>query len=367
MSWSISAAESCGGSVACSTLIALTSAPPLGFLPIPTSDELDGLRTVNPATTTSFLLESQLCDERGCGADSDGAVVTVALGGGSAPSFVFKGFCAGATEAYTPIDLRNELSACLEVVRICASESNEGEIRIDQEGGDHAKLVPGECTRSFFTGPGTLLTASISRLFEPAPSGGYCGGLRSGGDPPDIGITVEVSCNASLEGCGLGSATEALLSEPDDGSDADEPVTFCNLELTCGDGTCAEFCEDSANCSADCAVSLVPQALCGDGILEAGEACEVDSHCATGYFCGDAASNAPCGCLPLSSPDNPATGEWGACGSCDSCGFAAAECVLDPNGACVWDPQTCGSQTAVCGNGKCESGENPNNCDSDCK
>lgn len=32
---------------------------------------------------------------------------------------------------------------------------------------------------------------------------------------------------------------------------------------------------------------------------------------------------------------------WGACGSCDTCGHPANECVTSPEGACLWDPTTC--------------------------
>lgn len=35
------------------------------------------------------------------------------------------------------------------------------------------------------------------------------------------------------------------------------------------------------------------------------------------------------------------SGTWGACGSCATCGYSANECVLAPDGACVWDPATC--------------------------
>ncbi len=40
-------------------------------------------------------------------------------------------------------------------------------------------------------------------------------------------------------------------------------------------------------------------------------------------------------------PDVP-PGSWGPCGSCDTCGHPASECVLSPEGVCLWDPATCG-------------------------
>ena len=36
-----------------------------------------------------------------------------------------------------------------------------------------------------------------------------------------------------------------------------------------------------------------------------------------------------------------ANGTWGACGSCDTCGHPAAQCVTAPDGQCVWDPTRC--------------------------
>ncbi|GEM_PF-1257223 len=36
-------------------------------------------------------------------------------------------------------------------------------------------------------------------------------------------------------------------------------------------------------------------------------------------------------------------GSWLPCGSCDSCGHPASECVTSPDGECLWDPDTCGN------------------------
>lgn len=38
-------------------------------------------------------------------------------------------------------------------------------------------------------------------------------------------------------------------------------------------------------------------------------------------------------------------GTWGPCGSCSTCGHPASECVTSPDGACLWDPATCGAPT----------------------
>ena len=43
-------------------------------------------------------------------------------------------------------------------------------------------------------------------------------------------------------------------------------------------------------------------------------------------------------------PEEPPSGGWGPCGSCDTCGFPAEECVTSPEGTCLWDPTTCRGQ-----------------------
>lgn len=40
-------------------------------------------------------------------------------------------------------------------------------------------------------------------------------------------------------------------------------------------------------------------------------------------------------------PDEPPPGQWLPCGSCDTCGHPASECVTSPEGLCLWDPTTC--------------------------
>lgn len=49
---------------------------------------------------------------------------------------------------------------------------------------------------------------------------------------------------------------------------------------------------------------------------------------------------------PLPSP-SPPPANWGACGSCNSCG-KNNECRLDPTGACIWDPGGCGLYVPGC-------------------
>jgi len=46
--------------------------------------------------------------------------------------------------------------------------------------------------------------------------------------------------------------------------------------------------------------------------------------------------------IPDPGDDEP-PGGWQPCGSCDSCGQPASECVTSPEGVCLWDPATCQS------------------------
>ncbi len=47
----------------------------------------------------------------------------------------------------------------------------------------------------------------------------------------------------------------------------------------------------------------------------------------------------------LPPPARVTPGGWGPCGSCDTCGGPASECVTSPDGTCLWDPKTCAPQT----------------------
>lgn len=92
--------------------------------------------------------------------------------------------------------------------------------------------------------------------------------------------------------------------------------------------------------------------------------------------------NIPPGEIPPIIPGGPPPvivtpgGGWGPCGSCDTCGGPASECVLAPDGACLWDPATCAPPTTGecytlttqvilgirCGDASIEFGQSPN-CD----
>lgn len=58
-------------------------------------------------------------------------------------------------------------------------------------------------------------------------------------------------------------------------------------------------------------------------------------------------SQVPAGEIPPIIPEEEepqGPGTWLPCGSCDSCGHPANECLTSPEGACLWDPTTCAQQ-----------------------
>lgn len=57
--------------------------------------------------------------------------------------------------------------------------------------------------------------------------------------------------------------------------------------------------------------------------------------------CGALAQGTPPPLIP-GGGNTPGDGGWQSCGSCNTCGHPANECVTAPDGQCLWDPNTCG-------------------------
>jgi len=55
--------------------------------------------------------------------------------------------------------------------------------------------------------------------------------------------------------------------------------------------------------------------------------------------CSQVAIATPPPLIPGSTPPPP--GQWQGCGSCQTCGYPADQCVTSPDGQCLWDPATC--------------------------
>ena len=116
--------------------------------------------------------------------------------GPTALPFTFAGDCAGAMPTWTGVDLKDQLSGCLEVLDV-RNTSGESIELTDAESGRRATLAPGDATE-VFNGRGADLTGRISGYVAPP---GLCGAERTAGGPPSFGILVRVQCNRDLPTC----------------------------------------------------------------------------------------------------------------------------------------------------------------------
>ncbi|NUM25696.1 MAG: carboxypeptidase regulatory-like domain-containing protein [Candidatus Buchananbacteria bacterium] len=128
-------------------------------------------------------------------------------------------------------------------------------------------------------------------------------------------------------------------------------ATVSGTSVSCGNGVAeaGEACDGTddadscynGSCNSDCTCPV-----CGDNAIEAGEECEADSDCASGEFCNDS-----CGCQVVGPSCIPVatTCSYGACVAGTKSGFCT-------NGCSSWPV----SQPCVvpgCGNGVIEAGE----------
>lgn len=119
----------------------------------------------------------------------------------------------------------------------------------------------------------------------------------------------------------------------------------------CGNETC-ESGENSSNCPQDC-----PGACCGNGRCETGETCSsCPQDCGRCPYCGDGICQSNESCSTCSQD----------CGRCPYCGDGICQSWNPWYESCSSCPRDCGSCGPVCGNGWCETGENPCTCPRDC-
>ncbi|MEM7158989.1 MAG: hypothetical protein AAF799_39490 [Myxococcota bacterium] len=147
------------------------------------------------------------------------------------------------------------------------------------------------------------------------------------------------------------------------------PEEFCDGDEYRGEGTCRsyDFVRGALSCDESCRVStencesgLPPgtDPVCGNGILEPGEECDIDPP--TGGDCedldlgmGDTTCSAFCTIDTSNCNDSgssPICGD-GQCSATESCGGC---------------PEDCGSCTDICGDGQCTAGESCELCPFDC-
>lgn len=190
-------------------------------------------------------------------------------------------------------------------------------------------------------------------------------------DADESGLTCPADCTPdqyfapvmnALCGNGTCDITESTLTCPADCVSADQVIPAPDGDAgAAGDGARCVLTAEGANMRTgpDTAFPIV-------GRLTPGMALYATGISADGlwYASRDAGetvwvavwvvvATGPCNALRVvEAPPLPAAGptpvwqagQWGPCGSCDSCGHPANECMLNPDGQCVWNPTTCGAQ-----------------------
>lgn len=171
----------------------------------------------------------------------------------------------------------------------------------------------------------------------------------------------------------------------------DAPEQCDGSDLGGADCVASGFVSGTLACNASCVLdtSGCLSAMCGDGMLAEGEACD----CAGGACAPGQLGNVTCTALPAPSGGNYSGGTLGctaacafdqsactACGdgviavgeACDGADLAGQSCAtqgfdagsLSCSAMCTFSTAAC--VTYVCGNGACDPGEDSCSCPSDC-
>lgn len=148
------------------------------------------------------------------------------------------------------------------------------------------------------------------------------------------------SCSGSVDCC------TSTISEPEPG--CNPLLGPCEIIVTCSSIETAPCTYSSFSCVDQCAdfgaggyvyggsCATPPPPTCPSGTIPCFPQC--GSCMPNTKTCTEWGADS-CG----SGGGPPPTGTWGSCGSCGSCPPGpASQCVTTPEGACVWDPGTCG-------------------------
>ncbi len=213
--------------------------------------------------------------------------------------------------------------------------------------------------------------------------------------PAGQGLVIDSTGEASEPSDDLAPPADpdpAPLADPTCGNNICEDDEDCPLDCdppptTCGNALC-DADEDIVRCPGDCLPQSTMCTITGDNInirsgpdtvfpvvsvMQSGETLAVMGRNTAGTWLVVAPNGVnswvarrvvplrgPCDMVPVRTappppppiptpqPAAPATGTWGACGSCDNCGeYPAIECMTSPEGACVWNPAACRSGIAA--------------------
>jgi cysteine-rich repeat protein len=172
-----------------------------------------------------------------------------------------------------------------------------------------------------------VLSAVGGCIAPPTVTPSQCGdGIHdeiAGEECDDGGQSATCNMDCTLAACGDGHANAAAGEECDDGNEisGDGCSITCRFE-GCGDGVIAEAageqCDDGNRVSGDsCSADCRSTEICGNGIVDAGEACDDGGE---SLRCNASCTEARCGDFEV----NTAAGE-----TCDTGGVDAAGCDRD--------------------------------------
>ncbi|MFA6214986.1 MAG: DUF4215 domain-containing protein [Patescibacteria group bacterium] len=205
------------------------------------------------------------------------------------------------------------------------------------------------------------LAATININATVPAAGTICGnGIKETGETCD-GTDGASSCyngqcnsNCTCPVCGNSTIDTGEVCDDGNGVSCDGCNNTCSrADSVCGDNIaeCGEACDGSDAASGGCynnyCNSNCTCPVCGNGTIDAGEGCESDGDCSSGYFC-----NSTCVCEIAGTPVCVPTATVCSYGSCIN-GVQSGVCT---NGCSNW-PSTQSCYIAVCGNGTRDSGE----------